>query len=110
MGQVIEMTSDQLMVRLAEHPSSTTIIGVMLLPEYPKLKGFTIKQFQKYCFKSINFTGDKFAEDAAMYFIWNYSVVVNGVLEMDALKSLFEKTLGDLHTRVEYDFRFIIQV
>jgi len=108
MAQVIEMTSNQLMAELEEHPSPTTIIGVMLLPEYPKLKGFTIEQFQEHCFHSIDFCGDRFTGDSAMYFIWNYSVVVHNVLEMDALRNHFEQAIGDLHEKVEYEFRFII--
>ncbi len=109
MIQVEVKTNCQLEKILSNNKRPVNVIGVMLLPEYPKEYGFTIEQFQNRCVKSLRVCRDSFTTDSAVYFVLNFPIKIQTFGGKEFLRSYLEQKLGDLNRKVEYDFRFIVQ-
>lgn len=107
MSSVMEFTESRMLYKLSKHGKPTYVVGVMLLPEYPKQQGFTIDQFQQHCFKAITFCADSFTRDSAIYFILKDPFKAHDSNDLNSLRNRFENELGDLHEKVEYEYRFI---
>lgn len=102
-------TSSQLEDILRGNQKNVNVIGVMLLPEYPREYGFTIEQFQNQCVQSLRVCGDSLKSGSAVYLILNLSIKVKNFSGLEFLRRYLEQKLGDLNNKVEFDIQFIVK-
>ncbi|WP_438316087.1 hypothetical protein [Sporosarcina sp. FA9] len=109
MSSVTEFTESGILSELSKMCEPIELVGVKLLPEYPKQQGFTIEQFQQHCTKAITFCAESFTKNSAAYFVLKDPFKVYDSNDLNSLRNRFENELGVLHEKVEYDYRFIVQ-
>lgn len=109
MSSVTVFTENRMLYELSKRVKPINVVGVMLLPEYAKQLGFTIDQFQEHCFIAITSCADSFIRDSAVYFVLKDPYMSHDSTNLNTLRNRFENELDNLHTKIEYEFSFIVQ-
>ena len=88
--------------------NKATIVRILIIPEYPKVKKFNIKRFWDYCLKIAPYSKNAYVSGAVVHLELEVPIVVCNAHDLYELQMQFDKALWFLKEMSEFEYRFVL--